>query len=500
MVGRKASLKAIGWTSGAGEQYEMVGDSELPKHPTPVVISDKKGRAKWTVSIPPNAGFPLKPQQYSDICLHNRAVSMHVADLHRHMGSEHAAHFDYYHVDQYFMDVEEAVARGLLPGISATGMMSGVNSGLPACEKTMTFVLETSDAGLGNGLMQLWTAYGLAKKEGRDFFIDDTRWVYGKYSTFFQPPPIPNCRPPPRHEMLPCPHHARHLVVSAATVAYTFGGQFNEHFEDPKKMEVFRQQPIFALARTGFEALFHLQSVDANYLNSRLAEFAKKTTMDNNMGRGLTIGMHIRHGDRRPYEFQYKDSYIPNDLYIDEAREQLYKTFETSGKNGTEDLMSEMKSIFIVASDDPDVYTTTEFSHAMRAQEHISLASKSNTKTPSKPLPSPRKFVEEGVGWEGGFFAGMFWSLGKPLGSPSTSLKEIDTSKPPSPEALKLRELIGRAYLLDLAILGRSDRIVCTVSSMACRLLAIMMGWENAFVKDHWKNVDGAFEWRGIEW
>jgi hypothetical protein len=363
----------------------------------------------------------------------------------------------------------------------------------------MTFVLETSDAGLGKTLMQLWTAYGLAKKEGRDFFIDDSRWAYGRYSTYFQPPPLPNCRPPPRHEMLPCPHQARHLVISAATVAYTFGGAFEEHFEDPKKMEVFRQQPIFALARAGFEALFHLQSTDANYLNSRLADFAKKTTMEDNMGRGLTIGMHIRHGDRRPYEFQYKDSYIPNEVYLDEAREQLYKTFETSGKNGTEDLMSEMKSIFIVSSDDPDVYSTTEFSHAMRAQEHISLASKTNSQPP-KPSPSPRKFVEESVVWEGGFFAGMFWSLGKPPGSSATASKEIDPSQRPSPEALKIRELIGRAYLLDLAILGKSDRIVCTVSSMGCRLLAVMMGWENAMVKNHWKNVDGAFEWSGIDW
>jgi hypothetical protein len=44
------------------------------------------------------------------------------------------------------------------------------------CETTMTFVLETSDAGFGKTLMMLWTAYGLAQKEGRDFFIDESRW------------------------------------------------------------------------------------------------------------------------------------------------------------------------------------------------------------------------------------------------------------------------------------------------------------------------------------
>lgn len=299
--------------------------------------------------------------------------------------------------------------------------------------------------------------------------------------------------------MLPCPHQARHLVISAATVAYTFGGSFNDHFEDPKKMQVFRQQPIYSLTRTGFEALFSLHSTDNAYLQGRLADFAKKTTMDDNMGRGLVIGMHVRHGDRRPYEFQYKDSYIPNNVYLGEAREQLYTTFETTGQNGTEDLMSEMKSIFVVASDDPDVYSFPEFASSLRAQEHIQLASKSNAEPP-KALQSPRKFVEESVGWEGGFFAGMFWSLGKPSGLTATADKGNEAFLPPTEDALKLRELIGRAYLLDLAILGKSDKIVCTVSSMGCRLLAVMMGWENAIVKKNWKNVDGSFGWRGIEW
>jgi hypothetical protein len=32
-------------------------------------------------------------------------------------------------------------------------------------------------------LMMLWTAYGLAQKEGREFFVDDSRW----YGT---PPPL----------------------------------------------------------------------------------------------------------------------------------------------------------------------------------------------------------------------------------------------------------------------------------------------------------------------
>jgi len=36
--------------------------------------------------------------------------------------------------------------------------------------------METSDAGSENSLMGLWMSYGLAQKEDRAFFVDDTRW------------------------------------------------------------------------------------------------------------------------------------------------------------------------------------------------------------------------------------------------------------------------------------------------------------------------------------
>ena len=54
---------------------------------------------------------------------------------------------------------------------------------------------------------------------------------------------------------------------------------------------------------------------------------------------------------------------------------------------------------------------------------------------------------------------------------------------------------------MDLAVLGKaSDRLVCTVSSMGCKLLAVMMGWEAAIEQGKWVNIDGDFEWRGVDW
>ena len=190
MLGRGKNVRKVGWATGSGDQYEMVGESELPDFPTPVMVIDKRGHSKWTVSIPPSYNFPLEPKEYADICQQNMEVSRHVMELHKHISIEHAGHHDYYHVDRNFMDVAEAESHGLLPGAKGKTSMKGGQDGsligevktdlitAAVCERTMTFVLETSDAGLGKTLLQLWTAYGLAKKEGREFFIDDSRWYF----------------------------------------------------------------------------------------------------------------------------------------------------------------------------------------------------------------------------------------------------------------------------------------------------------------------------------
>ncbi len=86
--------------------------------------------------------------------------------------------------------------------------------------------------------------------------------------------------------------------------------------------------------------------------------------------------------------------------------------------------------------------------------------------------------------------------LGQPVGNANQRQKqEGDTV---SEQAMQLREYVGRAYLMDLAVLGKADTVVCTVSSVACRLLAVMMGWDQAMGKTRWRNIDGNFDWQGI--
>ena len=176
-----SSRRTSSYISSHGESYELATGEPLPDGPTPWLVTDKRGRRKWTVLIQPTLDFPLKPDQYTRICSESDEISKHVQESGHHDDQQHhAGHFGYYHVDQNFMDVFEAEQRGLLPGAqgrqSSWMWKSSADEKDEFCEKSMTYVLETTDAGLGNTLMGLWLSYGLAQKEGRAFFIDDSNW------------------------------------------------------------------------------------------------------------------------------------------------------------------------------------------------------------------------------------------------------------------------------------------------------------------------------------
>ncbi|KAF2749901.1 hypothetical protein M011DRAFT_475228 [Sporormia fimetaria CBS 119925] len=478
-------------TGDVDSDYEMVGAGALPDVPTAVVVQDARGNARWTVSIPPKADFPLRPDQYQEICHQSMELSKQLQQEAR-MGPIMKRMLSYYAKDQSYLDVQEAVEQGLLPASQHEGRPHGFVddvdiaaaknapiNGLAVCDRSLTYVMETQDAGFGSTLLRMWMSYGLAMKEKRAFFVDDTRWPYGRFSTYFTPPPSPGCLPPPTSHMVPCPHSARHIVVSGATVRQTFGHAFTEEFEDARKMRVQRQHRIFGLLRTGYEALFKLRSDDASYVTNRAETLYAPVAQDG----GINVGMHVRHGDKHPYEYQYQKDYIPLDRYIDTAREQ-----------------SKKKAALIVASDDPSVYESPEFTTfnppANRAQDRIVLATKRALEA-AQGKKNP--WIDEVTGWEGGFYRDIFFSLGQPVGN-ANDVDSLDNNEKLPESALRLRELVGRAYLMDLAVLAQADRVVCTVSSIGCRILAVMFGWDRAIIKGEWVNVDGQFEWKGIVW
>ncbi|KAI1118825.1 hypothetical protein F5Y14DRAFT_446638 [Nemania sp. NC0429] len=512
--GRK-HIPVIRWALKDGEEYEMVGQNELPEFPTPIVVTDRHGKPKWTVSIPPTSQFPLPLEEYSEICTKCQEVAAHVRELRGQSQLSRWAHQDYYYEDPSFVDVREAEKAGLLPGIggdtrAATsktqdshllGQRMDGAADMETCPTSMTFVLESSDAGLGPTLMMLWTAYGLAQKEKRSFFIDDSRWAYGKYTNIFKPSPTQSCKPPPRHRMLPCPRTATHLVVSAATAREIFGNGFIAEYENAQRTDVNRERAMYDLARMGYEALFHLNDEDRPHVSNRVKDLkAKASVPQGNYNDGVIVGVHIRQGDLHPLEYQYNGAYIPLDQYAQRAKELIEERHNFSTPLGVEDVVAKQHSFMVIASDNPDVYEADEFKSSFRAQEQIKLAAKQHAEPAATDRSTMHKFVDEAFGWEGGFFASMFWSLGRTtLHNADAVGDELREPEPPSADAIRLRELIGRAYMMDLAVLSEvSDTIICTMSAMGCRLLAVMMGWDKAMSREKWVNIDGDFLWTGI--
>lgn len=515
LFGNRDVMPAV-WPYFAQQEFEMIGQDALPDFPTPIVISDKKGRSKWTISIPHGYDFPLSIDQYSDMSVQCREVSSRARDLHHKTPLSEQAMLSYDAPDDYFVDVTEAEKTGLLPSTAknvhtkdlghVVGMEGQAQKYKPVCESSMTFVLETPDAGLGNTLMTLWTFYGLAKEQGRAFFIDDTRWAYGKYTDIFASPPIPDCRPPPRHQIVPCPFQARHLVVSAVTAKEIFPALVAKSHRMAGTDRGLRG--LFELAHTGYQAMFGLNQDDQAYVDERINQLRAKAKSSDPTSPDLPVmGLHIRHGDQHPLEYQYRDGYIPSEVFLERTGNLVdeYYNASSAGPNVMR------RSVRVVASDDPSVYEEPEFVDILASQERIRLASKGAIEEANPSAQMLHQFVDETFGWEGGFFAAMFWNLGVERRNNAANapdgvrVKDVNMEArlmaPPSEQTLLLRSLVGRAYMMDLAVLsGASDQVVCAVSSMGCRLLAVMMGWEEAVDKGHWVNVDGSYEWTGINW
>lgn len=502
--------------------YDLAGQEPAFQVATPVVITDSRHKPKWTVAIPQSAEFPLKPSQYAQICARceDLVQQLHASTIHSHF---HMGPTESRRTATDFVDVQEAHDQGLLSsppadegrldaGSIVVGEAGRAQSSNKAgiCQKSLTFVMETADAGLGKTLLGLWMAYGLAQEEGRAFFIDDSNWAYGKYTTFFEPPPIPACRPPPATQRLPCPHQTCHLVISTTTYQWVFGDLVEplSHDRHPHNQAT-RKHRAFSLARAGHEALFHLTGADADYLSTRLAELHTTHSQGS-----LSIGLHVRRGDRHPWERQYSDSYIPHSTYTSTAQALIATVL--SPANNTAPLSATHRAHhstpkILLASDDPETYLAPEFiSTTERAQARIQLASKATLDAalphhgsqapPPDQDPAFIKFVEPNVGWEGGFFASIFWGLGNAAEGRAAArgLREERPRKAPTEESLRLREYVGRAYLLDLKVLGSTSSVVCGVSSFGCRILGVMKGWDE--IEDGgWSNVDGGYAgWIGF--
>jgi hypothetical protein len=238
-------------------------------------------------------------------------------------------------------------------------------------------------------------------------------------------------------------------------------------------MEVMRQVNIFAMMREGYEALFKLADDDAEYVTQRIQD------LDDKIRPGLKFGLHIRHGDKHPYEQQYSKGYVPYSKYVITANHELFRVL--APQNGSIDTARMNVSRMVLASDDPAVYDNWGPEDVVRAQDRVILTDGEHDAT----TPTGIKLL---LDWTGGFFQDQFWPLKGNAGWWGTD------------PTLDSKALLGRSYMLDLAVLSKSDRVVCTVSSIGCRLLAVMMGWQDAILDKKWLNVDGDWDWEGVRW
>ena len=250
-------------------------------------------------------------------------------------------------------------------------------------------------------------------------------------------------------------------------------------------MEVQRQRPIFSLMRAGFEALFHPAPADAKFVEQRVNALRKQVSP------GITVGVHVRRGDKLPYDQRFAQSrdYIPSRHFVERANKELGRAYE----NRTELLGAAVNSSrMVLATDDPAVLEEWEFRGQELAQDRIILATEQHNliNVTSFPEWTGEKVIQP---WEGGFNQHQFWdTLGNKEGE--------DGWWGGADSSLRKRQLMGRAYVLDLAVVSQTDRVICTISSVGCRLLAVMMGWEGAIEEGKWINIDGDFDWDGIRW
>lgn len=194
MVRGAVPPRAANYLTGGDETFEIIEDDALPKEPAAVMVVNNRGKPTWTVSIPPALAFPLPPSEYETICQQSSSIAERIRSSKSLSSHQHGSSHDYYRHDSFFTDIAEAEREGFLPSASddakpQKAVVSIEDEGLTdqpltaerqnegkVCTRSLTYVMESTDAGLGMTLMGLWMSYGLAKKEGRAFFIDDTNW------------------------------------------------------------------------------------------------------------------------------------------------------------------------------------------------------------------------------------------------------------------------------------------------------------------------------------
>jgi len=208
-------------------------------------------------------------------------------------------------------------------------------------------------------------------------------------------------------------------------------------------MRVQRQHKIFALARSGYEALFRLRlsAADEEAVEVRKKQLEKEADGDKEV-----LAMQIRRGDGKDKAFEWRETgHVPVSHYAN----LMSSAIAAAGGNTT----------VLLSSDDPEIYSLPEFADY----------------TPAQLVPSPRSLLS------GGWTRQAFENA-----RASGSSVVVD---------------LAREYFRDAKILGETTgKLFCGGNGNTCRVLAVVMGWQTAVEEEGWINVDDGRGWFGVDW
>ncbi|WAR55741.1 hypothetical protein PtB15_6B484 [Puccinia triticina] len=359
--------------------------------------------------------------------------------------------------------------------------------GKQICEKSLTYLLD-DDFGFTFHLNAISLAAALAEKDSRAFFIVDLEWDRGTWSDHFLKMPDPGCAPPPPSEMAGCPRSTRHWIVTSSILSAHFSKEFMESFGDNEDLDQVIPEPvpglipssrksIYQMARSTFFRLFILSEANDQLIRKTKQEIIKSAVWGPSSDLRLPpfISVHIRKGDRHPHDPAHTYDYVPINYYIDSINSTWTRLRDE------DPALPESPNVYL-ASDTP---LALEQMRALTPASwkffHLSEAGSTEISLIAHPheysqLHFHAHIVSERVGYTRGQVIDMaFLGGGWPKPDGSVTLSSTDSEKP-------------------LAT-------ICTVSSNMCQFGALQLGWEEAFEKSKWINLDLPLSagWMGVE-
>ncbi|KAI8449369.1 hypothetical protein BY996DRAFT_4589314 [Phakopsora pachyrhizi] len=355
------------------------------------------------------------------------------------------------------------------------------------CEKTLTYLLD-DDYGFAFHLNAITMAAALAKSDSRSFFISDSQWDRGTWGKYFKPSTEVKCRPPPPDEMRGCPRTTKHWIITSAILAYHFSPQeFGVAFgnedasdevleEDVKGIIPYQRQPIFEMARKSFFELFILNDLIREIIYQTKQEIIDSNIWGSKKNNKLSpyISVHIRKGDRHPFDPSHKLDYLPVTDYVD-AINSTWNILRQSDST-----LPDSPNVYL-ASDTPLILDVIKAASPRKWRYfHLSQARSKNLSTIAHPheysqMHFHAHVLSEREDYTRGQIVDMaFLGGGWPLDNGKVALTSKDLEKPLS--------------------------TICTVSSNICQFAALQLGWEDAFEHLMWINLDLPLEkkWEGV--